>query len=208
MWHMWKYDEKEGYIAAVVYTVASIYTRLELTFKKVMSVVPKFSLGVLSDNVFVGFLFNVVLVVYVMGFVYMTVVWQLASVVSVLESCYGIKAMTKSIYLIKGNRSVAITISFMLNMSFVFLQYAFELLVVEGGSLEAWKRVVLGVVCLVNLLTLFLYGLVIQTILSLVCKSYHHENIDKGDLSDHLESYLGDYEPLIEKDVQLEQYRV
>ncbi|XP_076909537.1 uncharacterized protein LOC143566836 [Bidens hawaiensis] len=105
--------------AAVVYTVASIYTRRELTFKKVMSVVPKvwlrlmitflymlsaffvynilfllvvqFSLGVLPDNVFVGFLFNVVLVIYVMGFVYMTVIWQLASVVSVLESGLGLK---------------------------------------------------------------------------------------------------------------------
>ncbi|XP_076919368.1 uncharacterized protein LOC143580147 [Bidens hawaiensis] len=221
--------------AAIVYTIASVYTGRELTFKKVMSIVPKvwlrlmitftymlsafmvylilylcvliISLKVLHGSAFVGFL-NVFLVIYVMGFVYMTGIWQLASVVSVLESADGITAMTKSMGLIKGNRWVAISISFVLNMSFVYIQLSFQSLVVEEGLLEAWKRFGFGVLCFLLLLTLFLFGLVIQTILYLVCKSYHHENIDKGDLSNHLESYLRDYEPLIGKEVQLEEYRV
>ncbi|KAI3686094.1 hypothetical protein L1987_79764 [Smallanthus sonchifolius] len=145
--------------AAVVYTIASIYTRRELTFKNVMSVVPKVwkrlmvtflymflafliynLLGasvllicflILLDNMFGAFLTNVLLVIYVMGFVYMTVIWQLASVVSVLESVYGMKAMTKSMDLIKGNRGIAISIFFLLNMSFIFIQILFESLVVE-----------------------------------------------------------------------------
>lgn len=150
----------------------------------------------------------IVLIIYVMGFVYLTVVWHLASVVSVLESSYGIKAMVKSKDLIKGNRLVAVGIFFMLNLSFFFIRFLFEIFVVHGRDLEVWKRVGFGVLSFVLLLTLFLCGLVIQTVLYLVCKSYHHENIDKGDLSNHLESYLGDYEPLSGKDVQLEQFHV
>ncbi|XP_076887519.1 uncharacterized protein LOC143537693 [Bidens hawaiensis] len=222
--------------AAVVYTIASVYTGRELTFKKVMSVVPKvwkrlmvtflcmfaafFVYNFLAAIVIVTFLvilpFNaigaiilyVILIIYLMGFVYMTVIWQLASVVSVLESSYGVKAMTKSMDLIKGSRVVAIAVFFLLTLSFLLIHFLFEVFVVHGNSLEAWKRVGFGVLCLVLLLTFFLFGLVIQTILYLVCKSYHHENIDKGDLSNHLESYLGEYEPLNGKDVQLEQYHV
>ncbi|XP_076887091.1 uncharacterized protein LOC143537116 [Bidens hawaiensis] len=222
--------------AAVVYTIASVYTGRELTFKKVTSVVPKvwkrlmvtflcmfvtffvynflaffvmvICLVILPFNAVGAIILYVVLIIYLMGFVYMTVIWQLASVVSVLESSYGIKAMTKSKDLIKGNRVVAIAVFFLLNLSFFLIQFLFEVFVVHGNSLEAWKRVGFGVLCLVLLLTFFLFGLVVQTILYLVCKSYHHENIDKGDLSNHLESYLGEYEPLNGKDVQLEQYHV
>lgn len=222
--------------AAVVYTIASVYTRRELTFKKVMSVVPKvwkrlmvtfvymfmdflsyslsgallliFCLIILPNNIFWAFVTYLALFMYVMGFVYMTVIWQLASVISVLESSYGIDAMIKSIYLIKGNRSIAISTFLLLNMTFILIQFSFESLVVEADLLKAWKRVAFGVLCFVLLLILFLFGLVIQTILYLVCKSYHNENIDKEDLSNHLESYLGDYERLNGKDIQLEQYHV
>ncbi|KAI3820399.1 hypothetical protein L1987_07945 [Smallanthus sonchifolius] len=223
--------------AAVVYTIASVYTGRELTFKKVMSVVPKVGkrlmvtftcvflaflvynlslvliiityVKVLPNSEFVDYLFVVVFITYGMWFIYMTMMWQLASVVSVLESVYGFKAMTKSMNLIKGNREVATYIFFLLNISFALIQFSFESWVVEGRFLEAWKRVGLGVLCFILLLTLFLFGLVIQTILYLVCKSYHHENIDKGDLSNHLESYLGDYQRINGKQaVQLEQYHV
>ncbi|KAK9072199.1 hypothetical protein SSX86_008631 [Deinandra increscens subsp. villosa] len=224
--------------AAVVYTIASVYTGRELTFKNVMSVVPKVwkrlmitflcmfvaffvynflaafilitCLALLPYNAVVAEIITiyVFLTIYLTGFVYMTVIWQLASVVSVLENSYGLKAMTISKDLIKGNRVVAVSIFFLLNLSFILIEFLFELLVVQGSSLEAWKRAGFGILCFVLLLTFFLFGLVIQTILYLVCKSYHHENIDKDDLSNHLESYLGDYEPLSGKDVQLEHYQV
>ncbi|KAL8226413.1 hypothetical protein R6Q57_016245 [Mikania cordata] len=223
-------------IAAVVYTIASIYTGRELTFKKVMSVVPKVwkrlmvtflcmflaffiynllaafvivtCFFILPYNTFGAIIIYVVLIIYLMGYVYMAVIWLLASVVSVLESSYGFKAMTKSKDLIKGNRVVAISVFVLLYLSLALIQFLFEALVVHGSSLETWKRVGFGVLCFVLLLTFFLFGLVIETILYLICKSYHHENIDKGDLSNHLESYLGEYEPLNGKDVQLEQYHV
>ncbi|XP_071694300.1 uncharacterized protein [Rutidosis leptorrhynchoides] len=222
--------------AAVVYTIASVYTVRELTFKKVMSVVPTvwkrlmvtflctfagfFAYNFLAVLVFTIFvvvlpyntfgvvMLYVILIIYVIGFVYMTVIWQLASVVSVLESSYGFRAMKKTKDLIKGNHAIAISIFFLLNMSFILVQFSFEVFVVHGSSLGAMKRIWLGMLCLILLLSLSLFELVIQTILYLVCKSYHHENIDKAGLSDHLESYLGDYEPLSCKDVQLEQYHV
>lgn len=225
--------------AAVVYTIACIYTRRDVTFKKVMTVVPKVwkRLVVTFLCTFLAFFiynmlayifaiilivlfinsggdvlevvtFHLVLILYIVGFVYMTIIWQMASVVSVLESSYGFRAMMKGKNLIKGKRWAAIVIFFKLNFCFASIQILFEYYVVYGQSLGTLKRVGLGILCFLLLFKLFLFGLVIQTVLYLVCKSYHHENIDKSSLSDHLEAYLGDYEPLTGKDVQLEHYDI
>ncbi|XP_027093799.1 uncharacterized protein [Coffea arabica] len=221
--------------SAVVYTVASIYTGREITFKKVMSVVPKvwkrlvvtflctflafFAYNLIALLVLMiltmtlgetsigAVLLILLLIVYILVFVYMTIIWQLASVVSVLEDSYGIKAMMKSQELIKGKMLISIVIFFKLNLSLAAIQLLFYAHVVHGG----WKfgvlyRLGLGMLCLLLLFKLILFGLVIQTIVYFVCKSYHHENIDKSALSDHLEAYLGEYVPLKSKDVQLEQY--
>ncbi|CAN6543514.1 unnamed protein product [Malus baccata var. baccata] len=219
--------------SAVVYTIACIYTAKEITFKKVMSVVPKVwkrvmvtflctfmaffcynivaflvliiwvvSMGNSDAGVIIGFF---LLIVYFLGFVYLTLIWQLASVVSVLEEARGIKAMAKSKALLKGNMWVATIIFFKLNVLGALLQFGFQQLVMRGRSFGLVDRVAYGVICLLLLFKLILFGLVIQTVLYFVCKSYHHENIDKSLLSDHLEVYLGDYVPLRSKDVQLEQ---
>ncbi|XP_030520059.2 uncharacterized protein LOC115733547 [Rhodamnia argentea] len=46
------------------------------------------------------------------------------------------------------------------------------------------------------LLNLLLFAPVVQTVIYFVCKSYHHENIDKSPLVDHLEVHLlADYLP-------------
>uniref|UniRef100_A0A5B7CCM6 Uncharacterized protein n=1 Tax=Davidia involucrata TaxID=16924 RepID=A0A5B7CCM6_DAVIN len=226
--------------SAVVYTVACIYTAREVTFRKVMSVVPKvwkrlmvtflctflafFAYNVVAALVIVlwaltvgdtqigAVVFFIILILYAVGFVYMTIVWQLASVVSVLEDSRGMKAMTKSKELIKGKMWIAIIIFFKLNLSLVVIQILFGRFVVHvhgGSSLGLFHRVGFGLLCLLLLFKLFLFGLVIQTVLYFVCKSYHHENIDKSTLSDHLEVYLlGEYVPLKTKDVQLEQFQV
>ncbi|XP_059629563.1 uncharacterized protein LOC132272425 [Cornus florida] len=222
--------------AAVVYTIACVYTAREFTFKKVMSVVPKvwkrlmvtflctfiafFGYNIVAilafvlwavtiSNTTIGVvLFFVGLALYVVGFVYLTIVWHLASVVSVLEDIYGFKAMVKSKELIKGKMWVAIAVFFMLNFFLVVIQRLFEVYVVHGESLGMLRRTVFGIICLLLLFKLILFGLVIQTVLYFVCKSYHHESIDKSALSDHLEVYLGEYEPLKAKDVQLEPFHV
>lgn len=220
--------------SAVVYTIACIYTAREITYRKIMSVVPRVWKRVMVTflcTFLAFFLYNVVaivvlliwveltinrdsgvligvflLILYVVGFVYMTIIWQLASVVSVLEEVRGIKAMVKSKKLLKGNMWVATIIFFTLIVFSVVLQYSFQVLVVLGRTFGTVDRVAYGILCLLLLFKLILFALVIQTVLYFVCKSYHHENIDKSALSDHLEViYLGDYVPLKSKDVQLEQ---
>ncbi|KAI3442676.1 Phytocyanin domain-containing protein [Psidium guajava] len=222
--------------SAVVYAIACAYTGREVAFGKVLSVVPRvwrrlmatflcifaamFAYNVVAVLVLVtcaifigntsfGIVMLVLLAIaYAVGFVYMTIVWQLASVVSVLEEDYGVKAMTKSKDLIRGKVGVSIIIFLALNISLHLIQFAFERLVVHGRLTGTLGRFGYGALCFVLLSGLMLFGLVVQTVIYFVCKSYHHENIDKSALSDHLEVYLGEYTPLKSKDVQLEQYDV
>ncbi|KAG4387300.1 hypothetical protein AAZX31_13G024100 [Glycine max] len=222
--------------SAVVYTIASIYTAKEVTFKRVMSVVPKVwkrlmltflcafaaffiynivtmlvmflsivTIGISSGGVVVLVLITVL---YFIGFVYLTVVWQLASVVTVLEDSWGIRAMAKSKELIKGKMVLSIFVFFTLVASFVSIRVLFKVMVVDGWRVSSVDKTAYGVLCFLLLSCLFLFGLVLQTVLYFVCKSYHHENIDKSALADHLEGYRGEYVPLTAKDVQLEQYQV
>ncbi|XAR73148.1 hypothetical protein NMG60_11007016 [Bertholletia excelsa] len=220
--------------SAVVYTIACVYTAKEISFKKVMSVVPRVWKRLMLTflwNFIIVFIYNVgfalvlifwvfligpstfgilvgvvVLFLYFLGFVYISLIWRLASVVSVLEDAYGIEAMIKSKDLIKGKMTVAFAIFMLLGLCFWGIQMAYEKNVVFGDWV--WNRIVFGIICFNLLVILILLGLTIDTVIYFVCKSYHHENIDKSALADHLEVYLGDYVPLKSKDVQLEQFAV
>ncbi|KAK4773279.1 hypothetical protein SAY87_028298 [Trapa incisa] len=220
--------------AAVVYTIACVYTGRSVKFRKVMSVVPRvwrrlmatflsIFLAMVCYNMlavmvlifwavcfgatnFAVAVFLLLLVAYFVGFVYMTIVWQLACVVSVLEEDCGLKAMVKSRELIRGKIGVAVVIFFKLNTAFVLIELAFQVLVVDGEQRRMADRIGYGAMCFLSLFILVLFGLVVQTVVYFVCKSYHHENIDKSALSDHLEIYMGEYVPLKSKDVQLEQF--
>ncbi|KAF5467828.1 hypothetical protein F2P56_012042 [Juglans regia] len=220
--------------SGVVYTIASIYTGREVTFKKVMSVVPKvwkrlmltflcnsvahFAYNIVAALIFVvcaSFLFLifnnnflallcVLFIFYLVGLVYMAIVWQLANVVTVLEDTSGFHALRKSRALLKGNMWVATFILLLLGLCHFAIQTSFQMLVVRGGSLGVASRFAYGIICLVLLFMLLLFGLVLRTVIYFVCKSYHHENIDKLALSDHLAGYyIGEYVPLKAKDAQL-----
>lgn len=223
--------------SAVVYTIASIYTGREVTFNKVMSVVPKvwkrlmvtflciyvtmFAYNIVallilvillllfySSYTAVAIAWVVFLILYFVGVVYMTMIWQLASVVTVLEDLFGFRAMKKSKELIKGKTLVAAVV-FSVLMVFGFLTtLTFQTQVVGGESLGMFHRAAFGIMSSLLLCMLTVFGLVVHTVIYFVCKSYHHENIDKSALSDHLEVYLGDYVPLMTKDVQLEHFSV
>ncbi|KAE8690024.1 small RNA degrading nuclease 5-like isoform X1 [Hibiscus syriacus] len=222
--------------AAVVYTIACIYTARELTFNKVISVVPKVwkrllvtflcifvamffyhvvAFGVLLVSVIsigrndLGLaVFIVLAIFYLAGLLYLTVIWHLANVISVLEEAYGFNAMVKSKNLIKGNTWVAALIFLTVGIAAVVIQFSFQRVVIHGRRSGVGTRVVYAIFSLFLHSMLTLFGLVIQTVIYFVCKSYHHENIDKSALSDHLEVYLGEYVPLKARDVQLEQYHV
>ncbi|KAG5250771.1 polyadenylate-binding protein B-binding protein [Salix suchowensis] len=184
--------------AAVVYTIASIYAGREVSFKKVMSAVPK-----VWKRLMVTFLS-----IFVALLAYVAVAILVSSTVSVLEEVCGFKAMTKSRALIKGKMWTALIIFFNLTITSAVVNMAFQNLAVHGVSMNMAGRVFLGVICSALFLGLFLFGFVTQTVIYFVCKSNHHENIEKSALSDHLEAYHGEYAPLKSKDLQLEQYDV
>lgn len=220
--------------SATVYTVACIYTSKEITFKKVMSVVPKVWKRLMVTfiwNFIIVFAFNVAAllalfiiyvlvgptvfglviliifsIIYFMIFVCITVVWHLASVISVLEDVYGIQAMLKSKDLIRGKIGVAIFIFLLLSLCSFGINLGFETYVALAIHDTFGVRVMYAMFFFLLLSILTLFGLVIQTVIYFVCKSYHHENIDKSSLADHLEVYLGDYVPLKSKDLQLEHF--
>ncbi|KAL1820207.1 hypothetical protein ACET3Z_015076 [Daucus carota] len=215
--------------SAVVYSIACIYANREISFKRVMAVVPQvwkrlmvtfivtyvlnFVYTVVAavtmilclsiDNSSAVILFFVLLIIYIIGFIYLTIVWQLAGVVTVLEESYGLKAMNKSRNLIKGKFWVALAIFFKLLLVFGGIQFVFYVFVVYGFFWEMWKRVLLGMLCLAVLVPVILYGLVLQTIIYFVCKAHHNETIDKPTLSKR----LGEYERLLDdtNEVQLEK---
>ncbi|KAG9457163.1 hypothetical protein H6P81_001671 [Aristolochia fimbriata] len=219
--------------SAVVYTIACIYTAKDLTYPKVISVVPK-----VWKRLMVTFLWNFIIllcyntlavtvivltlllagtgpagalllfflaIAYGVGLVYISVVWHLASVVSVLEDVYGIQAMQKSKVLIRGKVGMACSIFLLINLALMAVNLLFARFVVHGSSLGVLPRITLGILFVFALSLLILVGLVMQTVIYFVCKSYHHENVDKSCLADHLEVYLGEYEPLKDRSVQLEQ---
>ncbi|CAB4307166.1 unnamed protein product [Prunus armeniaca] len=123
--------------AAVVFTVASLYTSKPVSFSSTLSAIPKVFkrlfitflwvslLMVCYNFVFVAFLILLILAIdtqnpllllfsgvvlfllFLVVHVYITVVWHLASVVSVLEPVYGFAAMKKSYELLKGKIGMA-----------------------------------------------------------------------------------------------------
>ncbi|KAK1384378.1 hypothetical protein POM88_022113 [Heracleum sosnowskyi] len=176
--------------SAVVYSIACIYANRNISLNKVIGVVPR-----VWKRLMITFV-----VIYVFTFCYIVI--TLASVVTVLEDLRGVKAMNKSRKLIKGKFWVAFTIFMGLNILVAVIQFVFYVFVVYGASWEIWKRVLVGISCLVLIVPIFLYGLVLQTIIYFVCKSYHNEMIDKPSMSNH----LGGYERLSDpNEVQMDQ---
>ncbi|KAI3903653.1 hypothetical protein MKW98_032307 [Papaver atlanticum] len=201
----------------VISVVPTVWKRLMITFLwtflimflynlftilMVLSVIPAIvgpsnGLDGLGTYLIIGFIGNIG---YGIGFIYISMIWHLASVVSVLEKSYGYKAILKS------KIWIASVIFITLQTYHMIVLVAFDNLV-ANGRIGIMGKVSLGVFCFLLLSILIHFALVVQTIVYLVCKSYHHENIDKSCLGEHLEAYnVGDYVPLMgDKDIQLEQ---
>ncbi|KAI3926657.1 hypothetical protein MKW98_014304 [Papaver atlanticum] len=141
----------------------------------------------------------------IIGAIYISFVGYMANVVSILEDIRGVKAMKKGKNLIKGKIWIVLVANIQLQICNTGTVFAFSSLVVHGESLAMVFRVSLGILCFVLLVIFIHFGLVIQTIIYFVCKSYHKENIDKSSLGDHLDGYhLGQYVPLSkDEDIQL-----
>ncbi|KQJ94793.1 uncharacterized protein LOC100828305 [Brachypodium distachyon] len=205
----------------VLSVVPRVWRRLAATFLAAFALLAVYNLAAVA--VFLALLvatengsglaavvFFPILAAYVAGLVYLGVIWHLASVVSVLEDYKGFHAMRKSKDLIKGKLRTASAIFFTLNLVFIVVELAFRAWVVQGArhGIGAGARLLLGLALLALLCAVVMVALVVQTVVYLVCKSYHHESIDKSNISDHLEVYLGDYVPLKASDVQMEHFEV
>ncbi|KAL4278636.1 hypothetical protein GQ457_03G000550 [Hibiscus cannabinus] len=220
--------------AALVFTVASLYTSKPVSFSSTIAAIPKvfkrlfitftwvsllmfvynalliaflvlFVIAVDTRNTFLSFFsFMVILVLFLGVHVYITALWHLASVVSVLEPIYGLAAMKKSYELLKGRAKMAFILVFGYLAICGVIAGVFGSVVVHGGDKYGvlWRIVVggflVGVLVIVNLV-----GLLVQSVFYYVCKSYHHQGIDKLALHDHLGGYLGEYVPL-KSSVQME----
>ncbi|CAH2046411.1 unnamed protein product [Thlaspi arvense] len=224
--------------AAVVFTVASLYTGKPVSFSSTMSAIPLVlkrlfitflwvSLMMLVYNsVFLLFLVilivaidiqSVILTVFSMVVifvlflgvhVYMTAWWHLASVVSVLEPIYGIAAMKKSYELLKGRTHMACSMVFIYLALCSFTAGVFSGVVVHGGdAFGIFTRIVAGGFLVGVLVIVNLVGLLVQSVFYYVCKSFHHQAIDKSALHDHLGGYLGDYVPL-KSSIQMENFDI
>lgn len=220
--------------AAVVFTVASLYTSKPVSFSSTFSAIPKVLkrlfitflwvtlLMVVYNFVFVGFLVllitaidlkNAFLVIFsllaifllfLVVHVYITALWHLASVVSVLEPVYGLAAMKKSYELLKGKTRVAAVLVFVYLAICMVIGGIFGAIVVHGGEkYGVFTRIVVGGFLVGVLVIVNLVGLLVQSVFYYVCKSYHHQGIDKSVLYDHLGGYLGEYVPL-KSSIQME----
>ncbi|PIA32613.1 hypothetical protein AQUCO_04400064v1 [Aquilegia coerulea] len=135
---------------------------------------------------------------YLIGFVYISIIWSLANVVSLLEDLKGYNAIKKSKALLKGKRLLASSLFVLIFLPVVVVQIAFliiDLVVYEEGLRWLFSPEKVGTLYAILtsgliLLVLIPLGLIIQTIVYFVCKSYHHESIDKSYLANRLEFFL------------------
>ncbi|KAF6167872.1 hypothetical protein GIB67_027650 [Kingdonia uniflora] len=149
-----------------------------------------------------------VLVLFLVVHVYVTALWHIASVVSVLEPIYGFAAMKKSRELLKGKtRDAGVLVLGYVSVCGL-ISGLFGTLIVRGGANHGVMfRVLIGGVLVGVLVIVNLTGLLVQSVFYYVCKSYHHQGIDKSALYEHLGGYLGEYVPL-KSSVQMENLDV
>ncbi|KAL6544970.1 hypothetical protein OROMI_023832 [Orobanche minor] len=213
--------------AAVVFSVASLYTSKPVSFSSTIAAIPSVfkrlfitflwvSLSMVVYNVvFLGFLvlliiamdtqnvflFLLTLVVVFLMFlgvhVYISALWHLASVLSVVEPVYGFAAMKKSYELLQGKVGMGFVLVFGYLAICGVINLLFGSIVVHGGEdYGVLTRIMMGGFLVGLLVIVNLVGLLVQSVFYYVCKSYHHQGIDKNALYDHLGGYLGEYVPL------------
>ncbi|KAK9135072.1 hypothetical protein Syun_014402 [Stephania yunnanensis] len=147
-------------------------------------------IGSREGKLIIGIVIGVILFIsFVVGLIYFNVIWSLASVVSVLEECYGLQAFKRSRDLMKGKKKLCIGI---------YMVFQVLLVIIQGGYFTlalflfpVFVYVIAGIVFFVPLLGVVLLGFVVQTVLYLVLKSYQNEGIDKSSLGAQLDGYLG-----------------
>lgn len=220
--------------AAVVFTVASFYASKAVSFSSTMAAIPSVFRRLFNTFMWVSLLmlvYNLVFIIllvliivavdsnstfllflslllafglFLFVHVYITALWHLASVISVLEPIYGYAAMKKSYELLKGKVLMAGVFVFGYLATCGLIQGTFAAVVVHGDSnTSVFVRILVGGFLVGVLVIVNLVGLLVQSVFYYVCKSFHHQGIDKIALHDHLGGYLGEYVPL-KSNIQME----
>lgn len=150
----------------------------------------------------------IVSLLFLVGIFYTSIIWLLGDVVSVLEKICGIKALKKSKALIKGKMGTTISVYLGLVLCTVpNIVFLMKLRNNEEG--KRGERICYGILSLVLSTLVTLFTLVVKSVLYLVCKSYHHEPIDKLSWVDYIEVSSGDHLPLNKiKEKQVEDLQV
>ncbi|KAL2650373.1 hypothetical protein R1flu_018501 [Riccia fluitans] len=210
--------------AAIVYSVACIYTGKGVSYSKVLSVVPKvwkrlmitllwsylfmfayqlsglaaFVLLIILEpalGVLTPVLGILLLAVFIGLLVYILLIWDMAGVVSVLEESFGLGALKKSVQVLKGKRATGIALVVLFWLPNFIVSVQFQSQVVNStGSL--WGRISYAALLISLFSALWMMSVIVKSVLYFVCKAYHHESVDRYALSDHLDGYLGEYMPL------------
>ncbi|KAK9080745.1 hypothetical protein SSX86_000503 [Deinandra increscens subsp. villosa] len=194
-----------GFRSSIVKAIPKVWKRLFITFvciyvtQVVYDVIINVVMAIFRALLDVSNLFAIpliiVVILYVLGFVYLSVVCQLASVVTVMENINGFKAVKKGKDMIIGKKKVGMGIAFLFYLILAGLILVYFLFVEYGDEVFRWAliwRVLMGILCGILLLVLLLLFIVAQTVLYLVCKSYHREAIDKLSLSTFLGAYMAE----------------
>ncbi|XP_010027372.2 uncharacterized protein LOC104417866 [Eucalyptus grandis] len=203
-------------MSAVMCTTAFVYSSQSITFGGVMRVLPKAWKRLMTTNLWISLAFQVYMVVTVAiiylfalipslavvlalvsiflilqitGSVYFSVISDLARLISVVEDVYGIDAMFKSKNLIKGKLGTSVAISLLLSNVSMPIQTVLYIFVANGHG-SGFLRFGVAIICFLFLFMLLLFSPIVQTVFYFVCKSYHHENIDKSPLMDELDVHL------------------
>ncbi|PKA55300.1 hypothetical protein AXF42_Ash003937 [Apostasia shenzhenica] len=225
--------------AAVVFTVASLYAGKPVSFSSSISAIPPifhrlfrtflwvsllmllynlaFALSLLilliaspsPNSLSFLLVLSLLLAAFLAAHVFISALWHLASVVSVVEPLCGLEAMRKARQLLRGrSRMAAVLVTGYLSACGL-IGWAFRALVVKGPSEEGSAglsipaKILVGGALVAVLVLVNLVALLAQSVFYYVCKSYHHQMIDKSALYDHLGGYLGEYVPL-KSSIQME----
>ena len=133
-----------------------------------------------------------------MVYVYISILSQFTSVVSVLESECGLTTMKRSHELLRRMMEMASDFVIVYLVVCVAIVEAFKEVVVKGpeeeGSFEigSGPKILIGGTIMWILVLVNHLGLLFQGMFYYVCKTRHREGIEKIVLYDHLDGYLGD----------------
>ncbi|KAI3850326.1 hypothetical protein MKW92_036136 [Papaver armeniacum] len=198
--------------SSVVYSVSCFYTSKDPNLKRVVGIFPKvwgrllvtflllFFIMAICTTVYLGLIllfvssfhgrkvlaFIICLTIpYFIVFLYMTTVWNMAMVISVLEKDYGRKALVKSMRLIKGRIWVSSFIFIAVEIIFTGMSVGFYSMVLGRKKLNLVGKIFVGIIWYLLSAYFLHFYLVIQAVVYFVCKSYHGEDI--SNVAAHLE---------------------